>query len=77
MVVSNELSNERGNNKTFEDIVKTKICNININGEIRTISNTNELLGNLNGVYGVKTGFTKAAGRILVWFFFLPYGNRT
>ena len=30
------------------------------------ISNTNELLGNLNGVYGVKTGFTNGAGRCLV-----------
>ena len=53
-------------NKTFEDIVKTKSCNININGEVRNISNTNELLGYLNGVYGVKTGFTNGAGRCLV-----------
>ena len=30
------------------------------------ISNTNELLGNLEGVYGVKTGFTNNAGRCLV-----------
>ena len=54
------------NNETFENIVKTKTCNININGYSRTISNTNELLGNLNGVYGVKTGFTNGAGRCLV-----------
>lgn len=53
-------------NEVFEDIVKTKICNITINGYPRTISNTNELLGNLNGVYGVKTGFTNGAGRCLV-----------
>lgn len=53
-------------NKVFSDIVNTKICNISINGYIRTISNTNELLGNLNGVYGVKTGFTNGAGRCLV-----------
>ena len=31
-----------------------------------TINNTNELLGSLNGVYGVKTGFTNGAGRCLV-----------
>ena len=53
-------------NETFANIVNTKICNIMINGQSRTISNTNELLGNLNGVYGVKTGFTNGAGRCLV-----------
>lgn len=53
-------------NQTFANIVNTKTCNININGYSRTISNTNELLGNLNGVYGVKTGFTNGAGRCLV-----------
>ncbi len=53
-------------NETFANIVNTKICNITINGYSRTISNTNELLGNLNGVYGVKTGFTNGAGRCLV-----------
>lgn len=53
-------------NKTFANIVNTKTCNITINGYTRAISNTNELLGNLNGVYGVKTGFTNGAGRCLV-----------
>lgn len=53
-------------NEVFTNIVNTKTCNININGYSRTISNTNELLGNLNGVYGVKTGFTNGAGRCLV-----------
>lgn len=53
-------------NEIFADIVRIKTCNISINGTSRTISNTNELLGNLNGVYGVKTGFTNGAGRCLV-----------
>lgn len=53
-------------NKVFADIVNTKNCTITINDVSRTISNTNELLGNLNGVYGVKTGFTNGAGRCLV-----------
>lgn len=53
-------------NKAFANIVNTKTCNISVNGYSRTISNTNELLGNLNGVYGVKTGFTNGAGRCLV-----------
>lgn len=53
-------------NDIFSKIVNTKTCSISINGYSRTISNTNELLGNLNGVYGVKTGFTNGAGRCLV-----------
>ena len=54
------------NNEKFAQIVNTKTCIININGINRTISNTNELLGNLNGVNGVKTGFTGNALRCLV-----------
>ena len=46
-------------NETFAKIVKTQSTTI-------TINNTNELLGNVNGVYGVKTGFTNNAGRCLV-----------
>jgi len=33
---------------------------------IKTITNTNELLGYLDGVNGIKTGFTNGAGRCLV-----------
>ena len=50
----------------FKKIVGTQNCNITISGVQRNISNTNELLGYLNGVYGVKTGFTNGAGRCLV-----------
>lgn len=53
-------------NETFRKIVRTKNCTIEVNGIQRTISNTNELLGYLDGVYGVKTGFTNGAGRCLV-----------
>lgn len=53
-------------NKKFVEIVGTKSCNIMINDTPRTIANTNELLGNLAGVDGVKTGFTNNAGRCLV-----------
>lgn len=53
-------------NKKFSQIVNTKTATININGAPKTINNTNELLGNLNGVDGVKTGFTNNAGRCLV-----------
>lgn len=53
-------------NKTFKQIVSTKNYTISFDGYSKTLSNTNELLGNLNGVYGVKTGFTFEAGRCLV-----------
>lgn len=53
-------------NSTFSQIVGTKNYTITINGYPKSISNTNELLGNLNGVYGVKTGFTNGANRCLV-----------
>ena len=53
-------------NSKFATIVNTKNCTINVNGVNRSISNTNELLGNLNGVNGVKTGFTGNAMRCLV-----------
>lgn len=54
------------NNSKFRQIVGTKTYNITINGGVKTINNTNELLGNLHGVDGVKTGFTNNAGRCLV-----------
>lgn len=53
-------------NEKFAKIVNTKTYQININGQPKMLSNTNELLGNLNGVDGVKTGFTNGAGRCLV-----------
>ena len=60
------LANYALNNETFSKIVGTKSITISINGYPKTISNTNELLGNLNGVYGIKTGFTNGANRCLV-----------
>lgn len=60
------LTNYALQNETFAKIVKTKNYTVTINGYPKTISNTNELLGYLNGVYGVKTGFTNGANRCLV-----------
>lgn len=54
------------NNQTFFNFVSTKNYTVTINGIPKSINNTNELLGNLNGVYGVKTGFTNGANRCLV-----------
>lgn len=53
-------------NEKFASIVGTKVTTIYINNSPRQINNTNELLGTLNGVVGVKTGFTNNAGRCLV-----------
>ena len=60
------LSDYALNNPIFLNIVGTKTYTININGNPKNLSNTNELLGNLSGVYGVKTGFTNGANRCLV-----------
>lgn len=53
-------------NKTFAKIVNTINYTATINGYPKSIHNTNELLGNVNGVYGIKTGFTNGANRCLV-----------
>ncbi len=55
-------------NKTFRNIVSTK--KISISNEFydykRVLINKNKLLYNLDGCNGVKTGYTKKAGRCLV-----------
>lgn len=53
-------------NKEFAKIVSTQNYSVSINNSYKNIHNTNELLGYLNGVYGVKTGFTNGANRCLV-----------
>lgn len=54
------------NNPTFAKVVNTKYYTVTINGTAKDLSNTNELLGYLQGVNGVKTGFTNNALRCLV-----------
>lgn len=61
-----KLTDYAMDNGTFAKIVGTKSTTIYINNQSRQINNTNELLGVLNGVVGVKTGFTNNAGRCLV-----------
>lgn len=53
-------------NETFSKFVNTKQIDIMIGNYSRHLNNTHELLGNVSGVYGVKTGFTGNAGRCLV-----------
>ena len=60
------LTNYALQNKTFAQIVNTTNYTVTINGYGKSIHNTNELLGSLDGVYGVKTGFTNGANRCLV-----------
>lgn len=61
-----KLTDYAMDNETFAKIVGTKSTTIYINNQPRQINNTNELLGVLNGVVGVKTGFINNAGRCLV-----------
>ena len=60
------IFNEALKYKTFLQIVGTSNFTISINGYPKSLTNTNELLGNFNGVYGIKTGFTNGANRCLV-----------
>ena len=60
------LTNYALKNETFLKFVGTKQINVNVGGNQRILNNTNELLGVVEGVYGVKTGFTGNAGRCLV-----------
>lgn len=61
-----KIANYALNNEIIRNIVGSKYYTITINGYSKNLVNTNELLGNLNGIYGVKTGFTNNAGRCLV-----------
>lgn len=60
------ITNYALKNEIFSNIVGTKNYTITINNSQKNLSNTNELLGSLDGVYGVKTGFTNGANRCLV-----------
>lgn len=60
------LANYALQNETFAKIVGTKNYTVTINGYPKNLSNTNELLGTFDGIYGVKTGFTNGANRCLV-----------
>lgn len=49
-------------NQVFKEVVSTK----NYSGDFRQFLNKNRLLSSLDGANGVKTGYTKKAGRCLV-----------
>lgn len=50
------------NNRIFREVVSTR----NYSGDFRHFLNKNKLLSSLDGTNGVKTGYTKKAGRCLV-----------
>lgn len=56
------------NNPIFKEIVSTKVHTVPATNKSdkRYMSNKNRLLNTLDGCVGVKTGFTKRAGRCLV-----------
>lgn len=67
-----KIASEALKNPQFKKIVSTKkytmegIDNGTIKGETRYFSNKNKMLTQYEGANGVKTGYTKAAGRCLV-----------
>lgn len=61
-----QMTNYALNMPLFAQIVKTEAHSVRINEYSKELRNTNELLGYLDGVYGVKTGFTNGANRCLV-----------
>lgn len=52
--------------ESFCDIVSKRSAQITINGKKLTVYNHNKLLGYDKSFFGVKTGYTKKAGRCLV-----------
>ena len=52
------------NIEKFKEVVCSQTYTVTINGYPKTITNTNELLGHVNGVNGVKTGFTNKARKM-------------
>lgn len=61
-----KLANYALQNKEFSKIVNTLNYTVTINNTFKLLHNTNELLGYINGIYGIKTGFTNGANRCLV-----------
>ena len=53
-------------NETFCEICSTHSISLDLGGRSVWLNNTNKLLTDCDGVFGVKTGFTNKAGRCLV-----------
>lgn len=63
------IAREAMKHKTFREIVSTRRASIPWEGRSydRILNNKNRLLGDYEGATGIKTGYTRAAGRCLVF----------
>lgn len=62
------LANYSIRNSLIDDFVRTKIATVySINDEPINIWNTNDLLWDIPGTVGIKTGKTEAAGEVLIY----------
>ena len=61
------ITREALKNDLFREIVSTKYYTTESGDKTRTFKNKNSLLWNYDGAFGVKTGYTMAAGRCLVF----------
>lgn len=61
------IAREALKNELFRMIVSTKYYKTETGNVNRTFKNKNSLLWNYDGAFGVKTGYTMAAGRCLVF----------
>jgi len=63
------IAREAMNHELFREIVSTKRASISWEGRSyqRILNNKNRLLTDYDGATGIKTGYTKAAGRCLVF----------
>ena len=61
------ITREALKNEVFARIVSTKYYTAGSGAKQRTFKNKNSLLWNYEGAFGVKTGYTMAAGRCLVF----------
>ena len=61
------IAREALKNDTFKEIVSTKYYTASSGNKVRTFKNKNSLLWTYEGAFGIKTGYTMAAGRCLVF----------
>ncbi len=61
------IAREALKNEVFREIVRTKYHRTESGAYPRTFKNKNALLWDYDGAFGVKTGYTEAAGRCLVF----------
>lgn len=61
------IAREALKNEVFREITSTKYYKTETGDKVRTLKNKNSLLWDYEGAFGVKTGYTMAAGRCLVF----------